>query len=297
MTGLDQEPFPPPGIDLSHPSVARVYDYYLGGTAHWEIDRQFAERMLRDYPAVRPIARANRRFLHRVVRHLVRKGIRQIVDLGSGIPTMGHAHEIAEQIAPGEVRVAYVDCEPVAVAHSASLLRETGDPARHVALHADLRDPRRLWSLLAESGVIDLDQPIALLLICVLHIQQPPAPGSGSTADLGPSLTAEYRDLLAPGSYLALSHVTDEGVPPHCAQLLADGKERYAEAGTDLIYRGRAEITGLFGDFALLDPGVTWTPLWHPEEAGPDEKALPLAAANESLMLAGVARKEPRHLK
>ncbi|WP_116199674.1 SAM-dependent methyltransferase [Amycolatopsis circi] len=297
MTGLEQESFPALGIDLSHPSVARVYDYYLGGTANWEIDRQFAERMLRDYPMVRPIAQANRRFLHRVVRHLVRRGIRQIVDLGSGVPTMGHAHEIAEQIAPGEVKVAYVDCEPVAVAHSASLLREKGDPARQVALHADLRDPRRLWSLLGDSGVLDLDQPIALLLICVLHIQQPPAPGDESTGDLGPSLTAEYRDLLAPGSYLALSHVTDEGVPPHYEQLLADGKERYAEAGTDLIYRGRAEITELFGDFALLEPGVTWTPLWHPEEAGPNDQPLPLCAANESLLLAGVAHKEPDGLR
>ncbi|WP_409185830.1 SAM-dependent methyltransferase [Amycolatopsis sp. VS8301801F10] len=295
MTGLEHESFPPPGIDLSHPSVARVYDYYLGGTAHWEIDRQFAGRMLRDYPMVRPIARANRRFLHRAVRHLVRAGIRQIVDLGSGLPTMGHAHEIAEQIAPGEVRVAYVDSEPVAVAHSTSLLRETGDPARQVALHADLRDPRRLWSLLAGSGVIDLDRPIALLLVCVLHIRQPPAPGSGSTADLGPSLTAEYRDLLAPGSYLALSHVTHEGVPPHCEQLLADAKERYAEAGIDLIYRSRREIAGLFGDFALLEPGITWTPLWHPEEGGPDDQTFPPEKANEALLLAGVARKEPRH--
>ncbi|MFE3176154.1 SAM-dependent methyltransferase [Amycolatopsis sp. NPDC059090] len=289
---MEHESFPPPGIDLSHPSVARVYDYYLGGTANWEIDRQFAERMLRDYPMVRPIAQANRRFLHRVVRHLVRKGIRQIVDLGSGVPTMGHAHEIAEQIAPGEVKVAYVDCEPVAVAHSTSLLRDQGDPARHVALHADLRDPRRLWSLLAGSGVIDLDQPVALLLISVLHFGQPPAPDSGGAEDLGPGSVAAYRDLLVPGSYLALSHVTDEGVPPHCEQLLADAKERYANAGTDLIYRSRAEITELFGDFALLDPGVTWTPLWHPEEAGPDDQPLPLCAANESLLLAGVARKE-----
>ncbi|MET9267382.1 SAM-dependent methyltransferase [Amycolatopsis sp. NPDC004079] len=295
MTGLEHESFPPPGIDLSRPSVARVYDYYLGGTANWEIDRQFAERMLRDYPTVRPIAQANRRFLHRAVRHLVRAGIRQIVDLGSGVPTMGHAHEIAEQIAPGKVNVAYVDCEPVAVAHSTSLLREQGDPARHVALHADLRDPPRLWSLLAGSGVVDLDQPIALLLISVLHFGLPPAPGSGGGEDLGSSVVAAYRDLLVPGSYLALSHVTDEGVPAHCEQLLADAKERYAEAGADLVYRSRAEITGLFGDFALLEPGVTWTPLWHPEEAGPHERPLLLGAASESLLLAGVAHKE-RHI-
>lgn len=125
----------------------------------------------------------------------------------------------------------------------------------------------------------------------MLHIEQPPAPGSHDTADLGPSVTAAYRDLLAPDSYLALSHVTDEGVPPHCEQLLADAKDRYAAAGTDLIYRDRAEITALFGDFTLVDPGVTWTPLWHPEEAGPDDRTIPLDAASESLLLAGVGRK------
>ncbi|MFD2470093.1 SAM-dependent methyltransferase [Amycolatopsis silviterrae] len=292
MTGLDQESFPPPGLDLSRPSVARVYDYYLGGTANWEIDRQFAERMMRDYPMVRPIALANRRFLHRVVRYLVRAGIRQIVDLGSGVPTMGHAHEIAEQIAPGEVKVAYVDCEPVAVAHSTSLLRENGDLARHVAIHADLRDPRRLWSRIAGTGVLDLDRPVALLLISVLHFQQPPAPGSGGTEDLGPSLVAAYRELLAPGSCLALSHATDRGVPPDYARMLADAKERYAATGNDLVYRDRTEITALFGDFTLLEPGVTWTPLWHPEEASPDDTTIRADAPNESLLLAGVARKD-----
>ncbi|MGH3610941.1 MAG: SAM-dependent methyltransferase, partial [Pseudonocardiaceae bacterium] len=89
MTGIDESTFPPPGIDLSHPSVARIYDYYLGGTTNWEIDRQFADRLLVDFPILKPIARANRMFLHRVVRYLVNQGIRQFVDIGSGVPTMG----------------------------------------------------------------------------------------------------------------------------------------------------------------------------------------------------------------
>jgi len=291
VTGLAQEPYPPPGVDLRHPSAARVYDYYLGGTTNWEIDRQFADKMLRDYPVVRPICRANRRFLHRLVRHLVRRGVRQFVDLGSGVPTMGHAHEIAEEIAPGEVKVAYVDCEPVAVAHSTCLLREHGDERRHVAIHADLRDPHRLWSRIAETGVIDLDQPLALLLIAVLHFEQPPAPGTGSTEDLGPSVVATYRDLLAPGSHLAISHVTTDGVPAEGAALLADAQRRYAEAGTGVIFRDRSEITALFGDFDLLEPGVTWTPQWHPEEAGPDDQTVRTGNASESLILAGAAQK------
>jgi hypothetical protein len=205
---------------------------------------------------------------------------------------MGHTHEIADQVAPGRTRVVYVDSEPVAVAHSTSLLREHGDETRHVAIHADLRDPRRIWERVAETGVLDLDQPVALLIVAVLHFEQPPAPGSGRTGDLGPSLAAEYRELLAPGSYLALSQVTDEGVPPHYHRMLADLRAGYTAAGTGVVYRSRAEIRALFGDFTMLDPGVTWTPCWHPEEAGADDDTVRTAAANESLVLAGAARKD-----
>ncbi|WP_190824100.1 SAM-dependent methyltransferase [Saccharopolyspora pogona] len=288
---MDDEPFPPPGVDLSRPSVARVYDYYLGGTTNWEIDRQFGERVLEDYPVIRSIAHANRMFLRRVVRHLVRRGIRQFVDIGSGVPTMGHAHEVAEQVAPGEVKVAYVDHEPVAVAHANSLLREHGDPNRHVAIHADMRDPERLWSRIADTGVIDVNEPIALLLMAVLHIQQPPAPGSDSTDDLGPSLVATYRDLLAPGSYLSLSHVTDKEIPPHHAAMLANLKRLYENSVSPAIFRNRQEITDLFGDFTILEPGVTWTPLWHPEEANENDHTVSFDSPSESLLLAGAARK------
>ncbi|MGW7531155.1 SAM-dependent methyltransferase [Amycolatopsis sp. NPDC054798] len=291
MTGSDEEAFPPPGIDLSRPSVARIYDYYLGGDANWEIDRQFAEPILRQYPILRPITHANRMFLHRVVRHLVRLGIRQFVDLGSGVPTMGHAHEIAEQVAPNEVKVAYVDYEPVAVAHSNGLLRDTGDPRRHVAIHADMRDPQRLWSRIADTGVIDLAQPVALMLIAVLHVRQPPVSDSDSTDDLGASFVADYRDLLVPGSYLALSHATDDGVPPRQAAMMADLKHLYDTLSSPVIWRGRREFTELFGDFTLLEPGVTWTPEWHPEEASDEDQTLRLASPNESVAFAGVARK------
>ncbi|WIX81651.1 SAM-dependent methyltransferase [Amycolatopsis carbonis] len=290
MTGLD-EPFPPPGVDLSHPNVARIYDYYLGGTTNWEIDRQFADQILEAYPIIRPIAHANRMFLHRVVRHLVKSGIRQFVDIGSGVPTMGHAHEVAEHLAPGEVKVVYVDYEPVAVAHSRRVLNKHGDPSRHTVIHADMRDPERLWSRVADTGLIDLSQPVAVLLIAVLHIQQPPAPGSGRTDDLGPCLVATYRDLLAPGSYLALSHVTDEGVPPGYPEMLADLKRLYDTSSSPVVFRNRKEIADLFGDFTLLEPGVTWTPLWHPEDASDGDRTAHLASPNESLLLAGVARK------
>jgi hypothetical protein len=288
---FDEEPFPPPGVDLEHPSVARVYDYYLGGTTNWTIDRQFADRVLESFPMLRPIARANRMFLHKAVRHLVGLGVRQFVDIGSGVPTMGHAHEVADELVPGEVRVAYVDYEPVAVAHSRSLLKENGDPNRHTVIHADLRDPDGLWEKVRETGVIDFDQPIALLLIAVLHVQQPPAEGSDNTDDLGPSVAARYRDLLPPDSYLALSHITDEDVAPGYDEKLVQLKEMYDKSSSPVIWRSRDEIEKLFGDFTMIDPGVTWTTLWHPEESGAKAPKVEFATPNESVILAGIGKK------
>ncbi|RSM40886.1 methyltransferase [Amycolatopsis balhimycina DSM 5908] len=292
MTTADSEPFPPAGVDLSQPSVARIYDYFLGGDTNWEIDRQFAEQLLGKFPILRPIARSNRLFLHRLVRHLTKLGIRQFVDLGSGVPTMGHAHEVADQVAPGEVRVAYVDHEPVAVAHSRSLLRQYGDEDRHTAIHGDLRDPGRLWERIAETGVIDLDRPVALLMIAVLHIQQLPSPDSPESADLGPRLVATYRDLLAPGSYLGISHVTSEGIPDEFAGMLENIKTMYDGAGNPVIWRTRQQIRELFGDFRMIEPGLTWTPLWHPEEATVTDETPDLGEASEAIVLAGAAKKE-----
>jgi hypothetical protein len=292
MTTTGSERFPPAGVDLSRPSVARIYDYFLGGDANWEIDRQFADKLLHEFPILRPIARSNRLFLHRLVRYLTKQGIRQFVDLGSGVPTMGHAHEVAEQVAPGQVRVAYVDHEPVAVAHSRSLLRQYGDEDRHTAIHADLRDPAGLWEKIAETGVIDLDEPVGLLMIAVLHIQQLPAPGSPASEDLGPQLVRTYRDLIAPGSYLGISHVTGEGIPPGSLAMLNRIKTMYAESGSPVIWRTAREIRELFGDFRMVEPGLVWTPQWHPDEATITDETPHLDDAKQSIVLAGAARKE-----
>ncbi|WP_410597716.1 SAM-dependent methyltransferase [Amycolatopsis sp. lyj-23] len=291
MTTSGSEPFPPAGVDLSRPSIARIYDYFLGGDANWEIDRQFAEKLLDEFSILRPIARSNRLFLHRLVRYLTKQGIRQFVDLGSGVPTMGHAHEVAEQVAPGQVRVAYVDHEPVAVAHSRSLLRQYGDEDRHTAIQGDLRDPAGLWEKIAETGVIDLDEPVGLLMIAVLHIQQLPSPGSAASDDLGPQLVSTYRDLLVPGSYLGISHVTDEGVSDESAAMLRRIKQRYDESGSPVIWRTAREIRDLFGDFRIIEPGLVWTPKWHPEEAEVTDDTPALADA-QSIVLAGAALKE-----
>jgi hypothetical protein len=286
MTESVQDPFPPQGVDLERPNVARVYDWYLGGTANWAIDRRFGERVLTSFPLLRPIAIANRLYLHRVVRHLVHRGVRQFVDIGSGVPTMGNTHQVADEIAP-DSKVVYIDYEPVAVAHSQVLLEQHGDPARHAAINADLRNPDRLWQRVIETGVIDLDEPIALLVIAVLHVQQPGPDG----VDVGPRAIARYRELLPSGSYLAVSHITDEGVPDDIAEKLIELKQMYDTSSSPVIWRSHAEIRELFGNFEMLPPGMSWTPSWHPEETGPTSPVIEFDRPNEAVIWAGVGRK------
>ncbi|HEX5114937.1 MAG TPA: SAM-dependent methyltransferase [Pseudonocardiaceae bacterium] len=277
----------PPGVDLEHPSVARVYDYYLGGTANWAIDREFGKKVLSRFPLLRPIAKANRLFLHRAVRYLVRQGVRQFIDIGSGVPTMGPTHEVADELAP-DSRVVYIDNEPVAVAHSEMLLEQHGDPKRHAAINADLRYPDELWRRVRNTGVIDFDQPVALLLIAVLHVHQTGTHGE----DLGASSLARLRELLCPGSYLAVSHITTEGVPDAQVANLADLKRMYdTSSSSNAIWRDHTEIRELFGDFEIVEPGLTWTPVWHPEETSSIAPVISFNSPNESVILAGVGRK------
>lgn len=276
----------PQGLDLDRPSVARVYDWLLGGSANWAIDREFGAKVVATVPLLKSAALANRLFLHRVVRHLVGLGVRQFVDIGSGIPTMGNTHEVAEEAAP-DSKVVYVDYEPVAVAHSRILLERHGDPARHAVVQADMRDPRELWESVAGTGVIDFSQPIALLLIAVLHMQQLDRNG----VEAGPDVVAHYRKLLPSGSYLALSHITDEGVPSVMAEQLVDLRKLYEASSGPMIWRSHQEIRGMLGDFEVIEPGMTWTPLWHPEEARQDSPELEFDTPAESVVWAGVGRK------
>lgn len=287
MSTTDQDPAIPPGVDLEHPSVARVYDYYLGGTANWAIDREFGKKVLSRFPLLRPIAKANRLFLHRAVRYLVRQGVRQFVDIGSGVPTMGPTHEVADELA-ADSRVVYIDNEPVAVAHSEMLLEQHGDPKRHAAINADLRHPDELWRRVRDTGVIDLDQPVALLLIAVLHVYQEGQHGE----DLGARSLARFRELLPSGSYLAISHITTQDVPPALQDNLADLKRMYdTSSSSNAIWRSHDEIRELFGDFEIMAPGLTWTPDWHPEETSSIAPVISFNSPNESVILAGVGRK------
>lgn len=278
----------PPEIELDRPSVARVYDYYLGGTANWAVDRDFAERVITDFPLVPRIARANRVFLNRVVRHLARAGVRQFLDIGAGVPTAGNTHQAARRVA-SDCRVVYVDNEPVAVAHAEMLLAEEPDQGRCAVVLGDLREPDRVWADACDTGVLDPTEPVALLLLAVLHVHQA-HPVTGE--DIGAECVARYRELLPSGSYLAISHITDEGVPADVGVRLAQVKGMYDRSSSSrAIWRSQAEIAALMGDFDLVAPGMVWTPQWHPEETGPDAPQVEFATPSEAVVRAGLGRK------
>jgi S-adenosyl methyltransferase len=278
----------PPRVVLDRPSIARVYDYLLGGTANWAIDRDFVRRALRRFPLLRDVAMANRMFVNRVVRYLARRGVRQFLDIGAGIPAWDNTHQIADEVARG-CRVVYADHEPVAVAHAEVLLDKEGDPDRHAIINADLRCPDELWREAVATGLIDPAAPVAVLMAAVLHVHQP-GPGGD---DVGAESVARFRDLVPNGSYLAISHITNEGIPPEFVPKIMDLKHLYDEmCSSDVIWRTRWEIDALLGDFAPVHPGMVWTPQWRPEEARPSaQHPLRFASPNQAVIWAGVGQK------
>lgn len=248
MIGMSLEGMPA-SIDIDKPNTARVYDYYLGGACNLEVDRAFADKIIELVPEVRQAALLNRRFLRRAVSELAKQGITQFVDLGSGVPTVGHVHEIARGVAP-EARVLYVDAEPVAVAHAEHILADV--PGTGV-VQADLRSPDAILHSEQMRKLIDWSQPVAVLMVAVLHFIQD-----------GPELTAalqRYKQKLVPGSALVISHATPDPDPAR----LGRAAELYRNANTPFVVRDKTEITRFFDGMRILDPGVVWTPLWRPE--------------------------------
>ena len=261
------------------PSEARVYDYWLGGACNWAIDRQFGDEAIKRYPDMPMIAQENRKFLYRAVSHLLRRGIRQFVDIGSGVPTAGNVHQIAERENPGQARVVYIDHDPIAHAHATILLDEEGDPDRHRALCADLVDAKELWRQVLDTGVINPAEPIGLLMVAVLHFIKP---------DKHPEeAVAFYRNQLPSGSFLVVSHGSNE----QSAETMAEAdKVRSAyekEATSAGWFRSRSEIEGFFGGWPIIDPGVTWTASWSDGVIQPDYTGDPARA----FILAGIAQK------
>ena len=274
---MDRPPWAPTEVDIGRPSVARVYDYYLGGSHNFESDRAFGSRVVDVYPALPGVLRDNRAFLRRVVRHLVDAGIDQFLDLGSGIPTVGNVHEVAQAGNP-EATVVYVDHDPVAVTHSRELL--AGDP-RTAVLAADFLEPERVLAQAVATGCLDLRRPVGVLALLVLHF----VPDERRPA----AVMARYLENVAPGSHLAISQSRSDGAPAAVA-----GQRLYArERSLDPMHpRTAAEITALFGDLTLLAPGVVPAPAWRPGPTGFDPAHdVPVDVPDDHPVLAGVARK------
>jgi hypothetical protein len=237
-------------IDLHRPNAARVYDYYLGGSHNFAVDREMGERAIALWPELPVLIRANRTFLRRAVLFLVEAGIRQFLDLGSGIPTVGNVHEVAQGAAPG-ARVVYVDSDPVVISHSEHMLTGNDDAT---IVRGDLRRPGEILDHVDVRGLLDLAQPVAVLALAVLHF----VPDSDDPA----GIVQQYRDAMATGSYLALSHASQEG-----HQQRAEAHSAlYARTATPMTMRTEDEIRHLLEGFALVEPGLVHPPLWRPEQ-------------------------------
>jgi hypothetical protein len=241
----------PPTIDFSRPHTARMYDYLLGGKDHFAVDRETMEAGLRSWPSARVYAQENRKFLARAVEYLVREaGIRQFLDIGTGLPTANSVHEVAQRIAP-DSRVVYVDNDPLVLVHAQALL--TSNPAGHTAyIQADLREPEKIIAHPVIRETLDFSEPIALLLVAILHfIPDEDAPGA---------IVSTLLSSLAPGSCLVASHVTAELDPDgvHGMERAYRSNGLWAGARTGADFH-RLFFTGL----ELADPGVVPISDWR----------------------------------
>jgi hypothetical protein len=240
-----------------------------------DLDREYGRQAVRVYPQLCAAARANRAFLGRAVRFCVESGIRQFLDLGSGVPTMGNVHEVADAV-DDETRCVYVDVEPVAVAHARVLIEEEGDPERPAVVRADLCDTGEVWRAACATGVLDPARPVGLLTVAVLHFV-PDETGVREAIDA-------YRELLPPGSLFALSHVTGSDAEDVEREQLRDLEKLSKWSSTPGVLRSRAEIQAFFGDFELVDPGLVPLGRWRPHD--PADPATEIRTA-----IGGVARK------
>ena len=258
-------------IPLDKPSAARMYDYYLGGSHNFELDRKMAEQAIALWPDLPLIMRANRGFLRRAVTYLLSQGIDQFLDIGSGIPTVGNVHEVAQLSNPA-ARVVYVDIDPITVAHGQAILQ--GAP-NVTTIQADVRRPEQILGHPATRRLLDFERPMAVLLVALLHFIPDDAEATSAVGVL--------RDALAPGSYLVISHASYEGMPAESRE----HEQLYTRTPTPLKMRSRLAIQRLFDGFELVEPGLVYIPLWRPE--GPDD--LFVDQPERCTGFAGVARK------
>ncbi|NEA22617.1 SAM-dependent methyltransferase [Actinomadura bangladeshensis] len=254
-------PNTPGDIDVTRPSPARVYDYLLGGKDNYSVDRQAAEHFLSEWPAIAANARANRAWMVRVVRFLAGEaGIDQFLDVGSGLPTADNLHQVAQRITPG-ARVVYVDNDPIVLAHGRAIL-EDNVGSRY--FEGDAAEPDAIVDRAAEH--LDMSRPVAVLLTSVLHyVPRDPA-----------EVTGRLMERCAPGSYLAVAHITTEGASPELLERITE------QFNGGLIPRPTPTIEGIFGGLELVPPGLVDVQDWRPDEPG---------ERSELRLLGGVARK------
>ncbi|GAA2642047.1 SAM-dependent methyltransferase [Paractinoplanes durhamensis] len=262
----------PEGVDITVPDASRVYDYALGGVHNFAVDREFWHRAESAFPTAGLVARANRAFLGRAVRWLAEAGVRQFLDIGSGIPTLGNVHEVAQEANPA-ARVMYVDIDPIAVQQSRSLL--SGNPYARV-IEGDLRDPERILYHPDVLQLLDFAEPVAVLTVAVLHF----VPDSADPA----GIMKRLADTMVSGSYLVVSHLGPD-VTPEGRELQERARQLYERTPTPVVIRSPDEVAGLIGaEFEIVAPGVVSATDWHPDPDEADDPPQPTA-------LVAVARK------
>jgi SAM-dependent methyltransferase len=258
----------PEGVDVTVPNAARVYDYALGGVHNFAVDREFWRQTEKFMPEARLIGHANRAFLGRAVRHLAGLGIRQFLDIGSGIPTVGNVHEAAQEVDPS-ARVMYVDIDPIAVQQSRAIL--SGNP-RASAIQGDLRKPDEILNHPEVQRLLDFSEPVAVLTVAVLHFIPDSEDPVGIIGRIGESVVS--------GSYLVLSHFAPD---PNRRSEQEGAARMYERTPTPVLMRDAAQLTALLGPFEPVPPGVVVAAHWHPD---PDADEAPQPTA-----LVAVARK------
>ncbi|HEX6235023.1 MAG TPA: SAM-dependent methyltransferase [Jiangellaceae bacterium] len=269
MKNTSEEPAAPE-IDTTVAHSARVYDYWLGGKDNFEADRALGDAMIRAIPSLPAMAKANRAFLSRAVRYLVSEtGVHQFLDIGTGIPTAGNVHEIAQQVAP-ESRVLYIDHDPIVLAHARALMTSTSE-GRTEFIMADLREPESIVSAPELAKTLDLQQPVALMLVAILmyfHDHEGVY-----------EWVATLFDALPSGSYVAITHPTAD----FDADAVSGAVAAATQAGITLVPRSKSEVERFFDGLEVIEPGVVPVLSWHPDE--------PVDDPNAAWYWAGVARK------
>jgi len=259
----------PPQIDISVAHIARVYDYWLGGKDNFAVDREVGDKVLQIHPETALSVRANRAFLARSVRYLAQAGIRQFLDLGTGLPSANNTHEVAQAVAP-ESRVVYVDNDPIVLAHARVLL--TSSPEGETGyLDADIKDPAAI--LAGARQLLDFTKPVGVMLVAVLHMLR--------DEENPQAIVDEFMAAVPEGSFLVISHLASDVQQETMAEM---GRRLNSSMTQQFTMRTREQVKGFFRGLTMVDPGVVLTHEWHQDS--PDGEATP------GVLWAGVARKE-----